>query len=331
MGISGIGTTGCVVAGYTGKRTEGSEKFRTADFMKTMEKKASQGKAIDYDEQAFEMVGPNAPQEVKDAWMCAAKEVNANGLGIKGNGMMSHISQMMVQRVYKMYRGETGNFDILGNTVESAIKATEQALYDLDHPLAPAYRSIEAEQARIKEREFYVAFLEKLGKRTRENTAENSFAGQMENIGITQNKGITLHISNPEDGEAIGSMGDSDSSVTVYKTKDFHPENPVYKVKVWDVAGNVTERMVDISKIDPKNCDEIEMFAYSSHLTDTGECPNAQRSFMGAKYNHNSENSGSFFGKENWMDIVGEIMQMQYDAGNMKGYLDYKKFWDFLD
>lgn len=29
------------------------------------------------------MIGPNAPQDVKDAWMEAAKEVNANGMGIK--------------------------------------------------------------------------------------------------------------------------------------------------------------------------------------------------------------------------------------------------------
>lgn len=36
------------------------------------------------DEKAFAMIGPNAPQDVKDAWMEAAKEVNANGLGIKG-------------------------------------------------------------------------------------------------------------------------------------------------------------------------------------------------------------------------------------------------------
>ena len=63
-----------------------------------------------------------------------------------------------------MLKGETENFDILGNTVESAIQATKQALYDLEHPLAPAYRTIEAEQARIKEREFYTAFLEKLEK-----------------------------------------------------------------------------------------------------------------------------------------------------------------------
>ncbi len=47
------------------------------------------------------MVGRGALQEVKDAWMEEAKEVNANGMGIRGNGMMSHISQMMVQRLNK--------------------------------------------------------------------------------------------------------------------------------------------------------------------------------------------------------------------------------------
>ena len=74
---------------------------------------------------------------VKDAWMEAAKEVNANGLGIKGNGMLSHISQMMVQRLNKQLKGEgdVDNLDILGNTTESAIQATKQALYNLDHPV----------------------------------------------------------------------------------------------------------------------------------------------------------------------------------------------------
>ena len=133
-------------------------------FMKIAEEKAAQDETTDYAEKAFDMGGPNAPQDVKDAWMEAAKEVNANGLGIRSNGMMSHISQMMVQRLNKMLKGETENPDILGNTVQSAIRATEQALYDLDHPLASAYRSIEAEQGRIKEREFYIAFLEKLKK-----------------------------------------------------------------------------------------------------------------------------------------------------------------------
>ena len=120
----------------------------------------------DFNKKAFDMIGPNAPQEVKDAWMEAAKEVNANGMGITKNGMLSHISQMMVQRLNKQMRGEgdVDNIDILGNTIESAIQATSQALYDLDHPREYVPKSIEVQQACMKEREFYVAFLERLEK-----------------------------------------------------------------------------------------------------------------------------------------------------------------------
>ena len=164
MSINGIGATGNPVTGYQARKAERSTESRAVGFMKIVEEKAAQDKTTDYDEKAFDMVGPNAPQDVKDAWVEAAKEVSANGLGIRGNGMMSHISQMMIQRLNKILKGETENIDILGNTVQSAIKATEQALYDLDHPRAPAYRTIEAEHARIKEREFYAAFLEKLEK-----------------------------------------------------------------------------------------------------------------------------------------------------------------------
>lgn len=168
-------------------------------------------------------------------------------------------------------------------------------------------------------------------RRTKKNVQDRNFVGQIGSTAGAQITNFTLHISNEEDGKAIGSMADQDSSVTVYKTKDFDSANPVYKVKVWDAAGNVTERMVDISKVDPKNCDEIDMFAYSSHLADSGKCSNAQRAFIGAKSNYGSSNSGSnLFGKENWVDVVKEMMQMQYDTGNLKGYLDYKKFLDFL-
>ena len=164
MSINGIGTAGYPLTGYTARKMERSVEPGTVGFMETVEEKAAQGRAADQDEKAFEMVGRGAPQEVKDAWMEAAKEVNANGMGIRGNGMMSHISQMMVQRCNKILKGETENLDILGSTVESAIRATEQALYDLDHPRAYVPKSIEVQQAQIKEREFYVAFLEKLEK-----------------------------------------------------------------------------------------------------------------------------------------------------------------------
>ncbi len=69
----------------------------------------------DYDEEAFKLVGSNAPQFVKDAWMETVKEVGINGLGMASNGS-THITQMHIQ------------------------------------------------QARIKERQFYVTFLEKPGR-----------------------------------------------------------------------------------------------------------------------------------------------------------------------
>ena len=65
-----------------------------------------------------------------------------------------------------MQKGEddVDNIDILGNTTESAIQATKQALYDLDHPKEYVPKSIEVQRACMKEREFYVAFLERLEK-----------------------------------------------------------------------------------------------------------------------------------------------------------------------
>ena len=51
-----------------------------------------------------------------------------------------------------------------GKYTESAIQATKQALYDLDHPKEYVPKSIEVQRVCMKEREFYVAFLEKLVK-----------------------------------------------------------------------------------------------------------------------------------------------------------------------
>ena len=171
MGVSAIGAAGYQTTYRQGK-TQKSVNPGAAKFMETAEKKEVQDKVAGYAEKAFDMVGQNAPQNVKDAWMEAAKEVNANGSGIRSNGMMSHISQMMVQSLNKMMRGETGDADVLGNSVASAIQATKQALYDLEHPTVYTPKNIEVQQARMKEKEFYSAFLAKL-ERLEEGTASN--------------------------------------------------------------------------------------------------------------------------------------------------------------
>ncbi|EOS39825.1 hypothetical protein C809_04523 [Lachnospiraceae bacterium MD335] len=74
-----------------------------------------------------------------------------------------------------------------------------------------------------------------------------NYADQMCNmVPAAQASGGTfeLHISNDKDGKAIGSMCGADYSLTVYQPKDFDPANPVYKVKVWDKSGNVTEGLL---------------------------------------------------------------------------------------
>lgn len=164
MSVSGIGAAGYPLTGYMARKTEGSAESGTVGFMETAAEKAAQGKATDYDEKAFASVGANAPEEVKQAWMDAAKEIGMNGLGMSGNGMLTHLSQMMVQRAENWMNGIGETNDILGSTVQSAIRATEQALYDLDHPLSPdSVKSIEVQRQQVQERAFYQLFLDKLG------------------------------------------------------------------------------------------------------------------------------------------------------------------------
>ena len=174
-------------------------------------------------------------------------------------------------------------------------------------------------------------------RKAQRNTTGMDYTNQMCNMVQTtqmSSGAFELHISNDKDGKAIGSMCGTDYSVTVYQPKGFDPANPVYKVKVWDKGGNVTERMVDVSKIDTKSSDYIDMFAYSSHLSASGECPSAQSAFIRAGANQHGFDDKTYddlFGVTDWISVLKNAMQTQYDAGNLKGYLDYKQFWDFMD
>ena len=163
MSVNGIGAAGYPATGYQTRKAERNAESGGVGFMETVAEKAAQDKTRNYDEEAFNMVGANAPQSVKDAWMETVKEVGINGLGMTSNGS-THITQMHIQQVIAHYYGRDYT-NILGNSVQSAIQATQKALYDFDHPLEPnKVRSLEEQRARIKERQFYVTFLEKLEK-----------------------------------------------------------------------------------------------------------------------------------------------------------------------
>ncbi len=92
------------------------------------------------------------------------------GQYVTKDGKHAHMTQMGIDRFVRWYRGEFNENDLLGNSVESAIKAVKKWIYDVDHPLAgsPA-RSREDQQLIMKEREFYKVFFDKLLKLSRQN------------------------------------------------------------------------------------------------------------------------------------------------------------------
>lgn len=177
MSINGIYTAG-VPAGYEAAKVAKRDSRKAGDFMQAAAKTETaettrtettrtENKSAEHAEKAFMSVGSRAPEEVKKAWMEAAGETGLSGPGIGSDGMMTHISQMMVQRLKKSWlNGGAGDpDDILGNSVSSALQAAKQALYDLENPLVPENtRSLEVQRCRLKEKAFYQMFIEKLEK-----------------------------------------------------------------------------------------------------------------------------------------------------------------------
>lgn len=172
------------------------------------------------------------------------------------------------------------------------------------------------------------------------SNGSDSFGGLVKEA--TQSAGTsevrTLH----GDDEVIGDVAVCSSidvvngkSITVYKPKNFNPDNPVYKVKMWDSSGNITEKMVDVSKVDPKKCDTLEMYAYSANLKESG-----QGNFVdtvlkaavakAAKNAESKSGSWNFVEKLDWVEIANEIMESSYRYGDLKGYMEWKKFVDLL-
>ena len=94
-------------------------------------------------------------------------------------------------------------------------------------------------------------------------------------------------------------------------------------MKIWDKDGNVTERMVDLTKVDPENSDFIDMFAYSSYLESSGKCPGAQSAFMGShanQYDTDGMRYDDLFDKTNWVGRLKDMMQMISGIQKLPGF-----------
>ena len=163
MGISGIAAD-YYQAGYVNSKAAKVEEGKNfAEIVEQKSVEADKQYCLDRASEAFDTIGAYAPDEVRQAWMEASEQTGSNGFSITSDGKHFHIPKLLVQHAIRWYNGEVDPDNILGNSVESAIRVAEKALYDIDHPLpgTPA-KSIEVQQEIMKERAFYVAFLEKL-------------------------------------------------------------------------------------------------------------------------------------------------------------------------
>lgn len=188
----------------------------------------------------------------------------------------------------------------------------------------------------------YNAWIRRVEETTTKGTSSQKFSEIVGNQSATTN--LVLHGVSEEmkeqDYTSVGAWADArtGNSTSVYKPADFDESNPVYLVKTWDAQGNVTEKEVNMNEVNPKASNVYEMYAYSCYLSDTGKYTNAETAFMKSLP---AGDDMSQFGlqsfddiystKVDWMGIIKGWMDMQYNAGNMKGYLDFKGFYDFLE
>ena len=182
----------------------------------------------------------------------------------------------------------------------------------------------------------------------KKNTAKSSFENHISNAADSNNTTnissghLVLHgIFGETDSEGYtvaGAWGDArtNTSTTVYKPADFDENNPVYRVKIWDSQGNVTERDVNLNEVNVSNCDTFDFYAYSCYLSNSGKYPSAMQDFMMTNAHYAGEEGfgkssyGDMFAKVDWTSVIKSLMDMQYHCGNIKGYWDYRNFYDYL-
>ena len=147
---------------------------------------------------------------------------------------------------------------------------------------------------------------------------------------------ITLHMSDASNsGNALTAMGFPDgTSASVFKADDYNPADPEYRVRYWDKEGNYTDTMVKVNDIDPQNASYLEMLAYTTHSDVEGLTKNAFGNFINAAGGVNADtsyDSDSINEKKDYMSMVKELMQLQYDSNNLSGYLSFKELYDYMD
>lgn len=121
--------------------------FCTNNYVNTYNNKSVKNKKS-FD--GLDILGSEAPNEVKEAWNKAEKEcgINGYGYGVNSGGKLTCLTSLFAMSLVSAYNG--GGRDILGTTVQSAKTTVQKALDRLGIP---------QDSKEKKEKFFYESFL----------------------------------------------------------------------------------------------------------------------------------------------------------------------------
>ncbi len=236
---------------------------------------------LDPDVAALERVAPNASEEVKGAWLDAAKEAGCNGLGYGSTGA-TRLCADLAESTRMTDNSAAGVQDLLGGTVESAIDAISAANYDREH-----IDSGTADPTGIeKEKAFYAAFLDKLNglldgsyapseastfERMNKNNEEvlpGDGEGAAVPLEVGENYGerAAFHRTTGADAEGIT------FEVSARYPEDYDKTNSSIEVLV-KYKGKENLYRVDVMSVEPEKASQAELYGLFAYIEDDKNVP----------------------------------------------------------
>lgn len=162
----------------------------------------------------------------------------------------------------------------------------------------------------------------------------NKQKASMGSVGSVRTSNIMLHYTGENGDKALTAVGfPNGTSASVYKADNYSDANPEYRVRHWGKSGDYTDTNVKINDVDPGNASYVEMLAYATYSDAQGYTSDAFGDFMAAAGGVNGDityDESNVNLKKDFMNMVKEFMQMQYDSNNLAGYLSFKKFYDYM-
>lgn len=155
--------------------------------------------------------------------------------------------------------------------------------------------------------------------RANRQTAKKSDTMQNAAVASTNSGNFNLKLG------GLTSMAKPDgSNITVYKADSYTKDTPFLRIVTTDANGKETEQIIDPKEVDMTNATEKEMFALNAYLADEGIVDSAVT--LGIFTDDSVTDT-----KKNFADILKELRDMQYKAGNLSGYAKYNKYLGAYD